>query len=151
MNMTTKKLTALLTASALTLCALPSAFAGSHGDKHFKLLDADGDGKITRAEHAAGAKQLFAKCDANGDGIVTAAEMDAMAATSGEKPGRKELSSAQKIAVIDHNGDGQLTAVEHAKGSETMFGKTDTDGDGVLTKSECDAAMKMMEKGANTQ
>jgi hypothetical protein len=44
------------------------------------MMDTNGDGKISRAEHAAGAKQMFAQCDANRDGIVTAAEMDAATA-----------------------------------------------------------------------
>lgn len=144
--MNTKKLTALFTASALLL-SVPAAFAGNHGD-HFKKLDADGDGKITQAEHAAGAQKMFAKADANSDGIVTAAEMDAVQASYGDKPARTELSSAEKIRVIDQNGDGQLTAAEHAAGSEAMFAKADTDGDGSLSESECKAALKGMEKPA---
>lgn len=145
--MNAKKLTALFTASALIL-SVPAAFAGDHHDKHFKKLDADGDGKVTRAEHAAGAQKMFAQADSNGDGIVTALEMDAVKASYGDKSARTELSSAEKIRVIDQNGDGQLTAAEHTAGSEAMFAKADTDGDGVLSESECKAALKGMEKPA---
>lgn len=144
--MNAKKLTALFTASALLL-SVPAAFAGDH-DKHFKKLDADGDGKVTRAEHAQGAQKMFAKADGNGDGIVTASEMDAAKTSYGDKPARTELSSAEKIRVIDQNGDGQLTAAEHTAGSEAMFAKADTDGDGVLNESECKAALKSMDRGA---
>lgn len=145
--MKARKLTSLLTASALIL-SVPAAFAGDHHDKHFKKLDADGDGKVTRAEHAEGAQKMFAKADGNGDGIVTASEMDAAKASYGDKPARTELSSAEKIRVIDQNGDGQLTAAEHAAGSEAMFAKADSDGDGVLSEAECKAALKAMDKPA---
>lgn len=143
--MNARKLTALFTASALIL-SVPAAFAGDHHDKHFKKLDADGDGKVTRAEHAQGAQKMFAKADGNGDGIVTAAEMDAIKASYGDKPAQTQLSAAEKIRVIDQNGDGQLTAAEHTAGSEAMFAKADTDGDGVLSESECKAALKGMDK-----
>jgi Ca2+-binding EF-hand superfamily protein len=136
----------LLAASSLALCA--TAFAGGDGDKHFKTMDANGDGKITRAEHAAGAKQMFAKCDANHDRTVTAAEMEASTAADGEKPGKHDMSAAEKIRMIDQNGDGKLTTAEHEAGTETMFGKMDTNQDGALSKEECDAGMKMKKKNS---
>jgi Ca2+-binding EF-hand superfamily protein len=46
------------------------------------------------------------------------------------------MSSAEKIKVIDTDGDGKLTAEEHAAGSRQMFSKMDTDGDGKLTAQE---------------
>jgi Ca2+-binding EF-hand superfamily protein len=134
----------LLTAGALALCA--TAFAGGDSDKHFKKMDADGDGKITRAEHAAGAKKMFSQCDANRDGTVTAAEMDASMAAEGEKPGKHDMNSVEKIRMIDQNGDGKLTVAEHEAGTETMFGKIDSNQDGTLSKEECDAGMKMKHK-----
>ena len=133
-------------ACSLAWCALPAALAGPEEDKHFKMMDANGDGKITRAEHAAGAKQMFAECDANRDGIVTATEMDTLMASKRQKPAKDEKSSAEKIQVIDQNGDGQLTAAEHAAGSEKIFSKMDTNSDGVLTKEECDAGQNMLKK-----
>jgi Ca2+-binding EF-hand superfamily protein len=145
--MKTKRRTSIIAGCSLALCVLPNAFADKHADKHFRLLDQNGDGKITRAEHAAGAKTMFAQSDKNGDGIVTAAEMDAAMAAQGVKPDKDDKSSAEKIRVIDKNGDGKLTAAEHAAGTETMFDKMDTNRDGILTKEECDAGMKMMKKG----
>ncbi len=140
-----KNRSSLVLACGLALCALPSAFAGD-SDKHFKMMDTDGDGKVSRTEHAAGAKQMFAKCDANSDGIVTAAEMDTAMAVKGEKPGKHDKTSAQKIALIDQNGDGQLTVAEHEAGTEKMFGLTDKNADGFLSKSECKDAEKEMKK-----
>ena len=131
----------------LSLCALPRAFADPDSDKHFKMMDANGDGKISRAEHAAAAKKMFNECDANHDGIVTAAEMDASLVAKGEKPGKDDKTAAEKIKMIDQNGDGQLTAAEHEAGTETMFTKMDKNSDGFLSKEECDEGMKLMKKG----
>ncbi|MEO6567667.1 MAG: EF-hand domain-containing protein, partial [Opitutaceae bacterium] len=102
--------------------------------------------KVSRAEHAAAAKQMFATCDANHDGIVTAAEMDAATVAKGEKLAADDMTSAEKIQVIDENGDGRLTLAEHTAGTERMFGKMDKNGDGFLSKEECDEGMKMMKK-----
>lgn len=134
-------------ACGLALCALPQAWAGNDADQHFKMMDANGDGKISRAEHAAGARKMFEQCDANHDGIVTAAEMDAATAMRGNKVAKDEKNSAEKIREIDQNGDGQLSTAEHAAGTEKMFAKMDKDGDGFLSKAECDAGMKLMKKG----
>ena len=57
------------------------------------------------------------------------------------------MSSAEKIKVIDTNGDGALSAEEHAAGSKMMFEKMDTDKDGFLTKAEMTAGHhKLMKK-----
>ena len=40
-------------------------------------MDKDGDGKMSSAEHSAGAKEMFGKMDSDGDGMLSRAEMDA--------------------------------------------------------------------------
>jgi hypothetical protein len=119
-------------------------------------MDGDRDGIVSTAEHAAGAKRMFDKMDANRDGNVTAAEMDAAhaaiakhpeGAKAGHDKGHRELSSAEKIQVIDTNGDGVLSAQEHETGSRSMFGKMDADRDGRLTMAEMHAGHdKMLKK-----
>jgi Ca2+-binding EF-hand superfamily protein len=136
---------ALTLACSLAILALP-AFAGGDSDKHFKKMDTDGDGKITRAEHAAGAKLMFSQCDANSDGVVTAAEMDTAMAAQGEKPGKHDKTSAEKIQMIDQNADGRLTVAEHEAGSEKMFAMMDKNADGALSKDECDESKKALKK-----
>lgn len=127
-----------LTAAACAFAISLSALAG--GDKHdqMTMMDDNGDGKITEAEHAAGAKSMFGRMDANADGKVTAAEMDAAHKGKGmdhDKPG-KGMSSSAKIAKLDTDGDGVLTAEEHAAGAKKMFSRMDADGDGNLTAAE---------------
>ena len=91
-------------------------------------------------------KNGFYNHDADRNGKVTAAEMDAAMAAKGEKPGKYDKTSAEKIQVIDQNGDGKLTVAEHDAGTEKMFAKMDTNGDGSLSKDECDEGQKLMQK-----
>ena len=99
----------------------------------FERMDADHDGRITRAEHAAAAAGMFRTMDRNGDGKVSAAEMeDAQARINGRPPAAGDLPARDKIRAVDGNGDGVLTAAEHAAASDRMFGMMDGDVDGRL-------------------
>lgn len=44
---------------------------------HFQAMDANGDGRLSASEHAAGAAKMFASLDANHDGFLSRAEFDA--------------------------------------------------------------------------
>jgi hypothetical protein len=141
----------LTIACALVLPSLAFATdeAGADAiDARFKAMDLDGDGRLTPAEHAAGARRMFVAMDANGDGKVTAAEMDAaQEKITGRKAGPSDMSSADKIKVVDADGDGILTADEHATASSAMFEKMDADKDGFVSKAEFAAGhAKMLRK-----
>lgn len=153
MNTFTSKLMPMAVASVI--CGI--ALAGGGKDDPMKMMDTDGDGKVTATEHATGARMMFSKMDADGDGRVTAAEMEAAQpmmkghkdemATNQDGHDKENaadknygqagmMSAAEKIAKIDTNGDGALTAEEHAAGSKKMFTKMDIDKDGALTAQE---------------
>ena len=57
------------------------ANGGMHHDMdmrdHFKAMDSDGDGRISAAEHAAGAAAMFAGMDSDHDGFLSRAELKA--------------------------------------------------------------------------
>ncbi|MDP9131683.1 MAG: EF-hand domain-containing protein [Nitrospirota bacterium] len=112
-------------------------------------MDTNGDGQLSPDEHAVGAKKMFDTMDANKDGTVTSGEMDAAhEKVTGKKATKADMSSAEKIKVVDTNGDGMLTADEHAAGSKKMFDKMDTNKDGFVSKTEFAAGhAKMMKKG----
>src|SRR4030095_13229332 len=127
------------------------------GQAELKMMDADHDGSISAAEHAAGAKKMFGMMDKDGDGIVTAQEMEAAhkdmptahtgTADSGRIPqadssartsdasGKpmKSASAEAKIKAIDTDGDGAITAAEHEAGARKMFDKMDKDHNGKLS------------------
>ena len=117
-----------------------SAFAAGHdpakGGK-LAMMDSDGDGQVSSAEHAAAAKKMFVDMDSDMDGQVTAAEMDA---AHHDKTGAKPaMSSADKVKKLDTNNDGRLSASEHAAGSNAMFKAGDSNSDGQLTDAEMQA------------
>ena len=141
----------LMIVCGLTLSSV--AFAESPpnekaGDAYFKAMDTNGDDKLSPDEHAAGAKKMFDRMDENIDGTVTPEEMDAAhEKVAGKKTTKADMSSAEKIKAVDMNGDGVLTAEEHAAGSKKMFDKMDTNKDGFLSKDELEAGhAKMLKK-----
>jgi Ca2+-binding EF-hand superfamily protein len=148
----------LLTVAMATALA-STAFAGDQEHKkgsveaEMRIMDANKDGKISAAEHEAGAQQMFQGMDGNQDNRVTAVEMDAAQkplkaedASHGEHGSKMshEMSSADKIKKIDTDGDGVLTAKEHADGSKKMFSKMDADRNGSLTAAEIKAGHEKM-------
>jgi Ca2+-binding EF-hand superfamily protein len=141
-----------LGALGIALAVAPVASAHDKGrgaamHHEFQMMDTNNDGKVSADEHAAGAKKMFETMDADKDGKVTASEMEAShEQVTGKKAKKFEMTAAEKIKVIDGNGDGTLTAAEHAAGAKTMFEKMDANKDGFLTKHELMAGHKMMHK-----
>lgn len=126
--------------AALAAASLLSAFGASAGDDKMQSMDADNNGAISATEHSAGARQIFDTMDADHDGRVTAAEIDALRASmsSGDAP-KPQVSAADRIRMIDTDGDGVLTAAEHDAGAQAMFTKMDVNGDGSLSLAELQA------------
>jgi Ca2+-binding EF-hand superfamily protein len=69
------KRTLICTSLVATVLFAGTAFANDQ--EKFRKMDTDGDGRLTSAEHMAGAQEMFTKMDANGDGAVTMEEMKA--------------------------------------------------------------------------
>jgi Ca2+-binding EF-hand superfamily protein len=67
------KRTLICTSLVATVLFAGTAFANDQ--EKFRKMDTDGDGRVTAAEHAAGAQQMFTMMDSNGDGGVTMEEM----------------------------------------------------------------------------
>jgi Ca2+-binding EF-hand superfamily protein len=137
-------------AGTLLLSAAFSAAAPASVDKEFSMMDANKDGKVSAAEHAAGARSMFEQMDADRDGKVTAEEMAAAhQAVTGKHAGKSDMSAADKIKAVDSDGDGILTADEHAKASASMFAQMDANKDGFLSKKEMAAGhARLMKKPA---
>ena len=141
---------ALVGGSLLATLAFGAGPKSAKPDAEFAAMDTNKDGKVSADEHAAASKKMFDMMDANMDGKVTAAEMTtAHQRVTGKKAKKSDMSSVEKIKAIDTNGDGILTAEEHAVGSRSMFEKMDRDKDGFLSKDEIAAGhAQMMKKPA---
>ena len=65
--------------------------AAGEGKCGMEMMDADGDGKITKSEFNAAHEAMFSKRDKNGDGVLDASEMKTMEGKCGaEKKADKE-------------------------------------------------------------
>ena len=137
------------------LAAISVLFAGTvlaAPPAQFEGMDGNGDGRISAREHSAAAKKMFEAMDVNRDGKVTAAEMDAaQQKVTGKKPQKGAMSSAEKIKVVDKDGDGVLTADEHGEGAKAMFSKMDADRDDFLSRAEFDAGHAPLTRRASTK
>jgi Ca2+-binding EF-hand superfamily protein len=102
-----------------------------------RQLDRNGDGRVSRGEHADVARQMFDAMDADHDGKVTVAEMDAIRR---DLYGPDRTAAARELAQVDDNHDGVLSAEEHAAATGVTFDQIDTDHDGFLTRAELQAA-----------
>lgn len=111
----------------------------------FATLDADKDGKVTKAEIEAQKAARFEQADTNKDGKLSAEEIavarDAMIAK------RKADRMAQMIARMDTDGDGMISMAEMPTppNADEMFDRVDTDKDGAISQAEADAAKEMMQ------
>lgn len=161
MNDMTRKNTVRMGSALLCAMALSAPALASGPAAKFNMMDTNKDGKVSAAEHVAAATKMFGEMDANGDGNVTAQEMDARHdmkmgakaeaktmndadAAMGHGAMHHEMSSAEKIAKMDTNGDGMLSAAEHDAGAKKMFSEMDKDKNGSLSRQEMAASHAAM-------
>lgn len=128
---------ALVLAAPAAYAAPPAAKETPKQPQRFAEMDADRDGKITRAEWK-GDSIGFSMQDANSDGVLSGAELAPPAAEAGGQPAaapsRDDKGRRERVfKSLDKNGDGRLTRAEW---SNDKFDRLDRDRNGVLTKAE---------------
>lgn len=116
------------TIASLALAALlaASGAALAQGGEGLRRMDANQDGKLTRAEAQAARAKLFETVDANRDGAVTPEE--AQAARERARMERQQRAMAR----LDANKDGRISRDEFVRSEMRMFERMDPDGDGVI-------------------
>ncbi len=125
-----------------------TAIAQNHQGPSPRLeaVDTNQDGNITKDEISVHRAEKFTNADANGDNQVSADEFAAFA--DAERERRQEQREARRFAKMDANSDGVISAEEHASHAdarmERMFERVDTDGDGIITEAEREAAKEKM-------
>ena len=88
----------------------------------FKVVDKDGDGKITRAELRVRIMTVFSKKDIDRDFKLAPNEIPAI--------------NSEALKTADMNNDGTLSAFEFNQADFTKFEYFDTSKDGVITLDE---------------
>jgi len=130
--------------------------AEARAEERFVVMDADGNGEISReefeaaprprhhrrwgghhdqdrspAQRAAKDKQLFIALDRNGDGLLSPEEFSSREMRAAGRAMRRE----QRFTDLDSDGNGVLTQDEMPD-MAAMLRAMDTDGDGVVTSEE---------------
>lgn len=123
----------------------------------FERFDANGDGKLTAAEIPEEFRERMMGADTNGDGAVTQAEMQAAMKALREQwqagrgglggPGGPDGPGGEgrrrsPFERFDANDDGVVTSAEVPEEARERIMRSDTNGDGKLTREEWEAAMR---------
>lgn len=117
--------------------ARPRQFLVRRIEAEFKALDADGDGKLTKAEAdaARGKPMLLLLADANKDGAVTKEELaKAFAGRGGAARG--DAVGDRVFEALDADKDGKISAAEWQVSGERRFARLDRNKDGAITADE---------------
>jgi Ca2+-binding EF-hand superfamily protein len=111
----------------------------------FETLDADKDGKVTKAEVAAARTARVAAADANSDGKLSVDEIAAL--QMARMAERANDRATRMVAELDADGDGMLTVSElNARPvPDRMFDRMDTDGDDAISQAEFAAMQAQMQ------
>ena len=133
--------------AALMLGGAASAAAQTHtrAAMRFQAMDANHDGRITRAEWQ-GSDRSFRVHDWNGDGVLSGDEVRPGAERPVDPSEDADFDSvnreyvfrdwtARGFASLDHNRDGRISADEWHFDREG-FRRADHNGDGVITRAE---------------
>lgn len=87
----------------------------------FKILDMDGDNKITYVEFANMKIDAFSAADSNEDNYLSDNEV---------------LITPEQFKIIDRNGDGKVSGLEFIDSDYGQFAPYDADKDGIVDLNE---------------
>lgn len=127
--------------------------------RRLRAMDKDGDGRLSRAEFT-GQAPLFDRLDIDQDGFLTKEEVDRLRPDRADSPPEAAKPEAPKraaqtvapdvlpprVRAMDLNNDGAISREEFS-GRAPLFGRLDTDGDGVLSPKEIRAGFAQIGKG----
>lgn len=144
----------LLAGSALLgFSVIAAAQEGPHGPggpmgPRLEELDANKDGKITKAEIDAMEVKTFTEADTNKDGFVTSEEMTAHHEARMEEMRRARMKEHQDrmLAKLDTDKDGRISEAEFTARPNPMFDRIDTNKDGIVDAAEIEVAKEKAKK-----
>ncbi len=137
-----KILPTVSTAAIIITSALvaPQVFARGPGHM-FDEVDANKDGKITRAEAHELVLKHFRAADANKDKVLTQAEAKTHHEAKRKERGNPEAFVEARFKAHDTNNDGKIERSE-SKLPDKIFARIDSNSDGSITKAEALEAHK---------
>ena len=131
---------ALILIPAIGFAADNTAGAKSpRGASHFSKADANGDGKLSRAEVEKALPRLagsFDRIDTDKDGQISRAELQAWKKAH---RGERQARAAERFKHADTDGDGAISRAEAEKNAPRLakrFDQIDSNKDGRLTQDE---------------
>ena len=102
--------------------------------------DTNKDGFVDRAEWAAGQEARFKLLDTNGDGKLT---KDELFAGTGVPPSDVQIRrQATYFRLLDTDRDGTVSKAEFMAQAERNFARCDLDKDGRINTAECRQALR---------
>jgi Ca2+-binding EF-hand superfamily protein len=128
----------------------------------FARMDVNGDGVIDATDREARRERMFARLDANNDGSVSREEFAAKRerrgearAQRGEARGERGMRPARGLAFrggarSDGEARAPMTQEQFVASTLERFDRIDTNGDGVISAEERQAAREQMRRGGRT-
>ena len=95
-----------------------------------ELMDADGDGSVSKQEVAGFHEDQVKKADKNRDGSLSAEEFTVMQENIAEE--MRKIHEQKRFERMDANGDGKVTAEELTAHHGAMFDRMDRNDDGMI-------------------
>ena len=110
------------------------------------MQDTDGDGFISKDEHAAWAANVFKTMDTNNDGRLTRSEYMAVhmgpgpsgspRSRMGQMRASADARKAERFAKMDTDKDGVASRDQFLASGQADFAAMDTNGDGKVSTAE---------------
>jgi Ca2+-binding EF-hand superfamily protein len=140
--------------------ASPAAAKAKRDGRPLRSMDANHDGRVTKAEYMAPARKRFSAADKNRDGVVSpleAAEAKAKKQRAEERRDKKRIAQGKEpryrrksdrpprpyLSTFDANKDGRVSQKEYLARREKKFAEMDANHDGVISKEEAFAAKRL--------
>ena len=117
-----------------------SARASATVPRGLMRYDTNKDGFVDRSEWAAGQEARFKLLDTNGDGKLT---KDELFVGTGVPPSDRQIrSQATYFGLLDSDKDGVVSKAEFLAQAERNFARCDLDKDGRINTAECRQALQ---------
>lgn len=133
----------------------PGPAVKNDGKRYLRSLDENHDGRISKKEFLARAREQFAELDLDRDGALSPRELDKAREKArakrdearrraGKPPISREADQARKpllsgLADRDLDGDGRITLKEYLARRERQFAELDRNHDGIIAREEAKA------------